>query len=127
MGIRFSPSPRSDVLGSVIYNSRSENTRINPESFDIEQRAMGEGVQGEGQYLFARELWNIVTGFSYSHVNADVRRAIFIPGIGFSEPSSDSFVSAYEAVLGYANFQFPRNLTWTLGFSYDNFEQKKST
>ena len=72
VGVRYSPSPRSNVLGSVIYNNRDLNTV----STSIpELRSGADGFQGEGEYLFDGEIFKLATGFSTFDVDRNRRLA----------------------------------------------------
>ena len=67
-GVRFSPSPRSNILGSAIYNDRDADTL-----FPAELRAQGEGIQGAGEYLYDGLSFDVATGFSIFDVQTDRR------------------------------------------------------
>ena len=71
VGVRFSPFPTSDVIGSVIYNDRDVNTVQSTSGRDI--RGKGTSIQGEGEYLFNGDWFNVVTGLSISQFDLDTR------------------------------------------------------
>jgi Tfp pilus assembly protein PilF len=74
-GIRFSPSPRSDILASLIYNNFDSNLSFpNPSFLDLSLRNITstsdqDAIQGEARYLFRSKRINFTTGFSLSKID----------------------------------------------------------
>ena len=125
-GARYSPTPSSDFLLSLIYTHTDDKLQeIEPSPIGdtvFSGRARDDGYQGEAQYIFREELLNVIAGGGYSYVNADQRvfgsfaDEIFVD----TEPLADSyFPSAYV----YSNINLPEPVTWTAGLSANYFEQ----
>jgi hypothetical protein len=45
-------------------------------------------------------------------------------GSTFESSGSNTFATNQETVFAYSNIQLPRDVTWTLGLSYDDFKQE---
>ncbi|MGH9204217.1 MAG: TonB-dependent receptor, partial [Vicinamibacterales bacterium] len=72
-GLRYSPTPNSDFLLSVIYSDREDEES---DLFVFDEFSVGtdfladdEGYQIEGQYLYRRERFNLTAGFAYTGVD----------------------------------------------------------
>jgi hypothetical protein len=93
-----------------------------------ELRAEGEGTQGEGEYLYDGLSFDVATGFNIFDVQTDRRASpdlgLIATGGRSSAPISDSFPTNQETVYAYSNIQFPRELTWTIGLSYDDYKRE---
>ena len=150
VGLKFTPSTASTFLLSFIYSDREEkqtdggtdvqpapfppfppgSSIINTNSFD--GHAEEESYQYEGQYLFSAERYNIVTGASYSTVDQDFRTVNnatvqFPPPIPSPPPVSSARkeTPTIDDMRGYvySNLQQNDELTWTLGASYQDYDE----
>ncbi|MEE8445673.1 MAG: TonB-dependent receptor [Alphaproteobacteria bacterium] len=130
-GLRWSPTPNSDVLFSYIYSDREDvEARTDPGAFfgfDLLSSfgADDEGYQAEAQYLYRSERFNVTAGLAYTDVDrvSDVFIAFdlfgtIIPLLSQQEPSEIKHSRGYV----YANVKLPEPVTWTLGVSYDDYE-----
>ena len=136
-GLRYSPTPNSDILLSVTYSDSTEEQSqvdtiifpfpppIGPVPLDIFADATIdlEGTQTEGQYIYRRDFFNLTTGFAYADADRDLE---FQSGFVGGPPTIRTVDNEIEHWRGYAygNVNFPDPVTWTLGVSYDDYEEK---
>jgi tetratricopeptide (TPR) repeat protein/opacity protein-like surface antigen len=126
-GLRYSPTPASDVLLSLTYNDR-EDTRfdrfgdVRPirDKFDLDD----QGYQVEAQYLYRRDLFNTTAGFGFSDVDRtqDFDANFTDTGEQVTNLSSKQQITHPRGYV-YGNLNLPDPVTWTLGVSYDHFDQ----
>ncbi len=129
VGLRYSPTPNSDVLVSLIYNDREERTHeveFNPLFVtDVITDVLldEEGYQGEAQYLYRGDRFKLVAGAGISDVDGVLDTSIdfvaFPPPAVFSEDRPTEHTRGYI----YTSLNYPDSVTWTVGASYDNYEQ----
>ena len=132
LGLRYSPSPSSDLLVSLLYSNRDENTRdvnsLAPEVSDrIDKSANDDAYQGEGQYLFRAAHFNTTVGVGNYFVDHDETRDHTLTVFGTTEPGPefvDNFNAKLMNIYTYNNINIPENVTWTLGIGYDAFEKE---
>jgi len=108
-GLRYSPLPSSDFLLSFIHSDFEQNQEIG----STRARIRDNGYQIEPQYLYRRDWFNVTAGFAYAGV--DRRREV-----------ADVTTSEIEHPRGYlyTNVNLPNPVTWTLGVSYDHYENQ---
>ncbi|WP_162560053.1 tetratricopeptide repeat protein [Methylotetracoccus oryzae] len=133
LGLRYSPTTHSHFLLSWIYSTldftdRQPNQPLDPFlSLNLKAVNRQPGNQYEAQYIHEFDWLNLVAGASYASAsyNTDVDAT-------FTDPSgtplfSDSFSQRYPVQFPhgyvYLNAKTPQKVTWTTGFSYDDFEQ----
>jgi opacity protein-like surface antigen len=122
-GLRYSPLPSSDFLASFIYGDLTNDIKDSDDIFSSNRvRTKDEGTQTEGQYIFRQDLFNITTGFGYSDVNRNFDLDIDLGGSPFLDESNKQQITDAGGYV-YGNLNFPQPVTWTLGVSYDHFEQ----
>jgi hypothetical protein len=110
-GLRYSPSPNSDVLLSYIFSDLKQQVVTDP-SF----KAFGDdkSSQGESQYIYRGDWLNLIAGF----LDTDVARTSGTSGVA---PVPEELTHLHPYL--YTNVKFPKPVTWTIGVSYDDFEQ----
>jgi tetratricopeptide (TPR) repeat protein len=129
VGLRFSPSPQSDIVGSVIYSNIREKVQQTPGNNLGDFRIEDKAIQGEGAFFYKKDMWNLVAGFGYYQIDRKVKEKIFIPfPISGFPPIVDRVDTTYDTIQQqsgylYSNVEFPENVTWTIGFSYDGFDE----
>jgi lipoprotein NlpI len=132
LGLRYSPTPQSDVLLSYIYTHRdggSHNFTTDPlfvETLDtpIEQ----DTNQIEAQYIFRADRFNMLGGFGYSNVDTDegVHFAFDSPVLGsFTIDDQQAFDTDDYRGYVYGNINIPDSVTWTIGLNYTDFSEKR--
>lgn len=127
-GIRFSPSPRSDLIGSAIYTHSREKLQDSQDVF-ADLREKDKAVQVEGAYLYNADLWNVVAGYGFYEVDRTDKLKVlfpgfppFVPPLEFRDRISDTIEQ--HSAYAYSNIEFPEGATWTLGFGYDVYDQE---
>jgi hypothetical protein len=131
VGARYSLSPRQDVIASVIYTDRSD-FMISAGSmfFDTYRTTRDQGYQAEAQYLFRENYFNLAAGVGTYGIDVDQQTQQHIIASGVDRcggirspfPCSVDFSRERSNAYLYTNFNFPRAVTTTLGFSYDSYK-----
>ncbi len=123
----------SDVIASLVYgdsDGRAEDQTLdlgfpgNPGSLQISVRR--QGWTGEFQHLYRRRRFRLTSGVG--HFNADVRETVdfgirlpvppFIIPVSSQSDRDQHHTNIYE----YAQFDYPTNVTFTLGASGDFYD-----
>lgn len=122
LGFHFAHSVSSDFVLAVAQVRRDGLVKAGEKSIvEIEDRANQRGTQAEAQYQLRRLKANFIFGMGGYRVQSDERTS----GINFLEdPPSTLETTAngrrrQENAYGYANFFHTRDLTSTLGLSYE--------
>lgn len=114
VGARYSPSPRTDVLASVIYSDRndklSEGPSPRPGEGDFDLREKLAGWQGETQWIHRHRNVNTQAGFGGYTVDQTLRFD------GAFTSSGD--IDQYNGYV-YSHITAPAEVTWTLGLGFD--------
>jgi outer membrane receptor protein involved in Fe transport len=127
-GLRYSPTPRSDLLMSLIYNNTkgSLTDSIGDEAFTVQSDTEHQSrFQPEIQYLYRRDELNMAAGFVHTRVDIDDFfgfEARDIPGLSGGSDNRGS-IDHYRG-YAYGNLELPRPVTWTLGLSVDDYEEE---
>lgn len=120
IGARYSLSPKQDFIVSGIYADRKEdvlNPGANATSFNITR---DRGYQVEGQYLLRADRFNVTAGAGTYQFNVDRELQTLFPSRS-TEPLPDFKRERNNAYI-YTNTNFIRNMSITLGLSYDAFK-----
>lgn len=130
-GLRYSPTPHSNFLFSFIHSYQKEEL-VETEREDplttalVNSHPNDDGDQFEGQYIYQREQFNLVAGLAYSNVDSRSNVMVsfldrnLIPIRTFADSSRETI--AHPRGYLYSNITFPDPVTWTFGFSYDDYE-----
>ena len=131
-GGRHAFSPDSIILGS--YTFQHSNVSVNDNrfprfpisSFDLKirnERAFGTEVQ----HLFRSPYFNLTSGIGYFDVDGTIKQTsgVNLPpppfGPGFIEiPATINTITHHFNIYSYAYLNFLRNVTFTLGVSFDS-------
>lgn len=137
LGIHFAPSPQSDVLVSLINSNRDGQQQLFATGApNVDEQTNTKGNQLEAQYIFRLHRFNVTTGIGTYDVDVDRTSVLDWTSIfGVACPPSppfppvpceevEQFSRKHDTAYVYANFSFPKRLTWTLGVSYDSLEQQ---
>ena len=119
IGARYSPSPNSNLLLSFIYGDRNEQqNHLIPGLEGANSATDRKTYQGEAQYIYQKEWFNLIAGVDYTNQN----------GL-FEQPFTNPNTAVATLIQGYAytNIKFPTRVTWTLGVAFDDFEQAPIT
>jgi Flp pilus assembly protein TadD len=109
-GVRFSPTPHSQVLGSVTYFDSMDRANF----FGLPASSGQSGFIGEAQYLHRHAAFNTIVGAGQQSVTG--RQAIDHPEYPATPLTFDmNLTNAYL----YSQVRLPKDWTWILGFSVD--------
>ncbi|MGH8531337.1 MAG: TonB-dependent receptor domain-containing protein [Gammaproteobacteria bacterium] len=128
-GLRYSPTPRSDILLSYIHNDRDEKIEESEPLGDFltllnDSKLNDTGSQVEAQFLYRRDRLNVVAGGAYSFVDRTFDDFLLIPELSFpfvDELTHENIKHPHGYL--YGNIRYPASVTWTLGVSYDYYDE----
>jgi tetratricopeptide (TPR) repeat protein len=128
LGGRYRINPNSDLLTSFIYTHNDENDTDN--SFDPDIGLLHfntpvnqDAYQGEIQHIYRQDKYNIITGGLVDYVNNNVDFKVVQDGVNLFKDENIIDNSTQYHPYVYGNFVWPTPLTWTVGLSYDHYEQ----
>jgi len=124
LGGRHSLSPNSVLLGSFIFQDRSDASRTQLPGLSIQLKLPQSAVGIELQHLFRSRFFNLASGIGYFDVNARVRFAMTPPLL--PDNSADQGIQHFNAYT-YANINLLKNVTITAGGSFDHIEGGPAT
>jgi tetratricopeptide (TPR) repeat protein len=124
-GLRWSPTPNSDVLLSMIYSDTNDKENISipldEGQFDGQAEFDDSGYQPEAQYIYRDDTFNIIAGGAYYFVDRDQKIELTLD----DEPAG-SLDDRYDVTdprgYVYGNVNIPSPVVWTLGVSADDFQ-----
>ena len=133
LGFRFSPSIASNFVFSYIHTDRKQQENIGSIQIDpttkvsSDLKGHDEGDQFEGQYIYKHERVNLVAGFAHSQVDQRVNGKVIFNDSASPPPrvSTETTKDEIKSTRGYlySRIKFPSPVTWTLGFSYDDYQE----
>ena len=127
IGLRYSPTPNSDLLFSLIYSDLEETQFDSFDTpiglFELDALTEDKGYQAETQYLYRRERFNLVVGAAYADFDTDINALESFDGVPDFE-FDQSLETTNPHPYAYLNFNVPDPFVWTVGFSYDDYEQE---
>lgn len=133
LGLRYSSTPHSHFLFSAIHSERDERlNEFDDAGFPVvstdRSKTNDKGDQVEAQYIHQIEWSNLVIGASHSETDrredADfILEDISIPLVLVSDQSSTTEKIKQPRAYAYANLMPTKAVTWTLGASYDDYEE----
>ncbi len=133
VGLRYSPSPGSNLLFSYIYGEREERLdqteALSPITESaIDSRRKDRGYQLESQYIWEQARINLVAGLGYSQVDTRTDTSILLTDRLFGFPLLDiSETRETDITHGrgylYGNLDLSDRLVATLGLAYDDFDE----
>jgi tetratricopeptide (TPR) repeat protein len=133
LGLRFSPSIASNFVFSYIHTDRKQQENIGSIQIDPTTKVSSDlngrddGDQFEGQYIYKHERVNLVAGFAHSQVDQRVNGKVIFNDAASPPPrvSTESSKEEIKSTRGYlySRIKFPSPVTWTLGFSYDDYQE----
>jgi outer membrane receptor for ferrienterochelin and colicin len=144
IGMRFEPSANSTVLLLYNYKDRERQTDdeltldfipVPPGAPPVLQVFEGvsdqESDQFEGSVIYVAPLFNVIAGAAYAEVDREdtIRVTIFDPIFPDPIPLVDNkfdLDSTDTRGYAYVNAKLPASVTWTVGATYQRFDQDDS-
>jgi tetratricopeptide (TPR) repeat protein len=122
LGFHHAFSPRSDLIGSFMYQAAEPRMRIYGllDTFNIKGKADEDSFSGELQWLFRSERFNIVTGVGHFYIKQKDTNFTDFPPFGTSAEIIKSDINHTNLYL-YSQINYPKTLTFTIGGSGDFF------
>jgi tetratricopeptide (TPR) repeat protein len=122
LGFHHAFSPRSDLIGSFMYQAAEPRMRIYGllDTFNIKSKADEDSFSGELQHLFRSERFNIVTGVGHFYIKQKDTNFTDFPPFGTSAEIIKSDINHTNLYL-YSQINYPKTLTFTIGGSGDFF------
>ena len=123
VGGRHSFAPNSILLGSFVYqnaHSRAKSDDFPFPDFSVNVKIPEHAYTGEIQHLYRGRIFNIRSGLGFVDVNAKIETTVGSPPPDppFRLVESDDIQHAN--VYAYADINILKNLTTTIGASYDS-------
>ena len=115
IGARYSPSPQTSVIASLIYTDVNGESDFFTDSSKTQITRKPQGNQAEAQWLYKEDYFNSIVGFSLYRNQYNY----YYLGESYLEFPTDQ-----TAVYGYTNIQFPLNIMGTFGLSYDAYHSQ---
>ena len=132
-GARYAISPKQDFITSAMYLDRDEKLdQFASFLSNSDRRIQDQGFQIESQHHIRGERFNIVSGGGIYHINAKLQDQLFrlsdgatrcddenspICNVNFNRQRVNGYV--------YSNYNLLKNLTGTVGLSYDDYHERK--
>lgn len=135
LGLRYAVSPATQVLLSYTHGQRDEDLSESFElapvvgitTFSNRQRVSEKSDQAEAQLIHAAERMNAVLGAAWTHVRrtdrADVSIDDTVIGNLVTDSGTDRSTTLHPRAYGYVNLRATPAVAWTVGASYDRYEQ----
>lgn len=144
-GLKASPSSHSDLLFSYIYSFRDEINKTFSQTpafppvfgsgeFSNVDNIKNQGYQLESQYIFTQTHYNFVLGggdYKFD-VDRNTQSSLCMPNLFLhiincpvNQLNNTAFSRNQRFGYFYGNFELYKQLTTTLGLSYDNYQDKQ--
>jgi len=122
IGLRYSSTPHSHFLFSVIHSERDEGLNYFDGFVTDKTRYKAKGNQTEAQYIQQGEQLNLVVGAAYSATDRTDYPDVTIPAPPFVLASGSSEITIKQPrAYVYSNIKTSRSVMWTAGASYDDY------
>jgi tetratricopeptide (TPR) repeat protein len=118
LGFHHSFTPHSDLIASFVYQSADGVFDIDLFPFSKISPIDDDGFLGEIQHLFRIKRFCVTTGIG--HFNSDERTET-----NYLFPHNPTILHTHTHhtnLYVYSLINYPENVTWTLGTSFDSFE-----
>ncbi len=115
VGLRYSPTPHSNLLMSAIYSDRAEVQTFDPL---FGATTHDKGYQLETQYIQELERLNVLVGLGYTNIDSTLAST-------FGGVPVFTLTPKIEHLHGYvySNIKIPDQVTWTVGVSADDYSE----
>jgi len=109
LGLYYAPASHSDLVASVIYQDATEEQSRDFFGFPMKVEGDTKGYIAETQYMFRKPSLNLIGGGG--HYELDSSRSFI-----------DDFDTVHDNGYLYSYIRYPSELTWTVGASFDSFD-----
>ncbi len=132
LGGRWGLSRKSDLIFSFINTKREETIKYSQIQDPlgraiIDLNNIEEGYQLEAQHLFKTPSLNTVTGVSSYNIDINEQHNFTIPlpifPYSYTQENKQNYRSKRDNFYIYNYFNYPDKLAWTIGLSYDIFQE----
>ena len=124
-GLRWSPTPNSNLLLSMIYSDTNDKentgTPLDFGQLNAQSEFKDKGYQPEIQYIYRDNLLNVTSGAAYFAVDRDQLITADIDGFEIANLDDRYDVTDPRGYV-YGNLNFPTPVVWTLGVSADDYQ-----
>jgi tetratricopeptide (TPR) repeat protein len=114
LGLRVSPTQRSDFLASYIYVDEDARFKFRPDPASF---TPSEGYVAETQYRYRHGIFSAIVGGGYYTADEDTED-LGLPTLKERTKHSNGYL--------YTRLQSPSPLVWTVGFSGDVYDTRDS-
>ncbi len=127
LGGHLNLSTQSDLIFSFINTDKEENIKDKSSNIfgtaALDASVKEQGYQVEAQYLFKMPRFNIVAGVGSYDLDIKEHHIFIIPPYKIISDLKPEYASRRDNAYGYTHFNYPDNLAWTVGLSYDAFRE----
>ncbi len=132
IGVHIRLSPHSDFVVSALYgdieDKRTSSQRGDFGLFNLVQTEFLQdqtGYQFDAQYLFRIERFSLGAGGSVYHTDIEPSGRVIIPGFAVIPAFGlNSFSRDQHNAYLYSHLNWPNNVSWTFGLSYDSYDER---
>jgi tetratricopeptide (TPR) repeat protein len=137
LGFHHAFSPGSDLIGNLMYSKEKwlVTEVIDPVYVPLfEDKIKNDAKSAELSYLLTRENFKLITGAGYFSISGEDQINISILGILIDPtlppdeyiiiPSTLNNDTKHKNIYAYLNVNYPKNVTFTIGGSYDDFSSE---
>jgi tetratricopeptide (TPR) repeat protein len=122
LGFHHAFSPRSDLIGSFMYQDADPRLRIY--GFlnglaNLKSKADDDGYSGELQWLFRSERFNIVSGAGHFYIKGKETDFLEFSFLPFMPPTFTKSNIHHTNLYLYSQINYPKSVTFTIGGSGD--------
>jgi len=122
LGLHHAFSPRSDLIGSFMYQDAEPRLRIYGFfGSNLKFKADDDGFSGELQHLFRSERFNIVTGVGHFYIK-EKETHFTEPSFPFPPLEIIKTNIHHTNLYLYSQINYPKNVTFTIGGSGDFYD-----
>lgn len=124
LGARYSLSPSSDILASIIYSDRT----FRDEFGDLDTGVFGShlddrGMQYEAQYIYRHNDVNVIIGTGYYELDRRFSQDETLRDETIGSAKIDGSINQANAYV-YSSFKILPSLLATIGVGYDYYQEK---
>lgn len=120
LGLHHAFTPRSSLITSFIYQKKDFTTRSS-EIVDFDSDEEIKGFLGEIQHIFRTDRWSFISGAGHHNADVEEVQTIAFPPFFSSIIELDRNIH-HTNLYVYSQFNYPDNVTWTLGGSADFYD-----